>query len=547
MKNDLTLVTALFDIGRDSINPGFSRSFQHYLDCFKRLLDLNIPTVVFCDEKVHKFITDNYPSDRNIRIIKKTLDDLRNFPFFDAVQKIRNDENWKNISGWLPDSPQSSLEFYNPIVMSKQFFLNDASIFNFFDTKYFAWIDAGIANTVHIEGYFGNGDFVQKLISTMENDKMCYIAFPYDGEVEVHGFEKNALNRYAGEDTRMVVRGGFFGGTRGVINKINEIYYGLLNETLNEGYMGTEESIFTIIAYKYPHLINLYMINGDGLLYKFFDDVLNKSLVQVGKPIDEDGQIAIYVLTYNLPNQFIKWMNSFKVAYPEEFNKYPKYVFNNSDDENVREVYKKIFEENGFIEYKFDNIGINDARFEVAKHFNESPHSYMVFFEDDMFLKHQYDDYSKLGFPPYYEKVFEKAKQILIKEKLDFLKLTMDEFYGDNLENWGWYNLPQDLKQTLFPDGNRKTKIDYLGSLEGVPYAVGEFHYCNWPILFGKSGNKKVFLETIFTYNYEQTWMSLVCQKQKSGYIKSGCLLASIINHNRIYHYPRDKRKENKY
>ena len=41
------------------------------------------------------------------------------------------------------------MENYNPMVMSKMFMLNDASIWNPFGTEYFAWLDGGITNTVH--------------------------------------------------------------------------------------------------------------------------------------------------------------------------------------------------------------------------------------------------------------------------------------------------------------------------------------------------------------------------------------------------------------
>lgn len=540
MKNEITFVTALFDIGRDHLSPSFSRGFEHYLQCFKRLLDMDLKMVVFCDEKVENFINLNKKSS-NVIAIRKTLQDLKNFPFFEQVQRIRTSERWLNQSGWLIDSPQATLEFYNPIVMSKQFFLNDASIFNFFGTRYFAWIDAGISNTLHIETYL-NSENLEKLTREMGN-KMTYIAFPYDGNVEVHGFAKDAMNRYAGSNTEYVVRGGFFGGTREVISDINDIYYGLLQDTLNSGYMGTEESLFTIISYTHPDKINLNMIDPNGLVYKFFENVKNK---QYNPVIDGDGSIAIYALTFNLPKQFKLWIESFEEAYPNEFKTYKKYVFNNSNDPDVAEEYSQLFSKYGFEEFKFNNIGINDARFEVAKHFSNSTHQYMVFFEDDMLLHNSNAGKSKLGFPTHYNDIFDICSEILSIEKLDYIKLSFDEFYGNNLENWGWYNLPESEKKKHFADGDRKTKVNYIGSFKGVPYAVGDYHYCNWPIMFNKQGNKKVFLETEYAYKYEQTWMSMVCTMQKENKIKAASLLASIINHNRVYHYPKEKRKENR-
>ncbi len=538
MKKNITLVTALFDIGRDSIDQGFSRKFEHYLECFSKLLKVDYPMVIFCDSNVEEFVW-KYRKRDNTRIVRKTNKDLQDFPFYDKIQKIRQSEKWINQSGWIVGSPQASLELYNPLVMSKQFLLNDASIFNFFDTKYFAWIDAGLANTVNLEQYFDDS-LANKLTKHMS--KMLYLAFPYDGQVEVHGFEKQAMNRYAGKETEFVCRGGFFGGTRAAINEINNMYYSLLDDTLGSGYMGTEESIFTLLAYRNPTKVNVRMIESNGLVYKFFEDLKTNTIEGVG-----DGSIAIYALTYNLPRQFKLWAESFEAAYPKEFKTFKKYVINNSDNPKVYAEYNELFEKHGFQEFKYDNIGINDGRHAVAEHFSKSNEEFMIFFEDDMLLHKNTNDKSKLGFCTYYNDVFETCTDIIRMEELDYLKLSFDEFYGNNLENWGWHNLPDDKKKILFPDGDKRTKIHYLGSHRGVPYSVGEHHYCNWPIMFTKKGNQKIFLETQYAHKYEQTWMSLTSSMQRDGKIKAGCLLGSIINHNRMYHYGKGSRRENKH
>mgnify|MGYP003653681729 FL=1 len=78
----------------------------------------------------------------------------------------------------------------------------------------------------------------------------------YQAETEIHGFDFNKLNSIAGNKVDKVARGGFFGGPKHTISDINSIYYGLLSSTLDEGYMGTEESLFSIMCYKHPDIIN---------------------------------------------------------------------------------------------------------------------------------------------------------------------------------------------------------------------------------------------------------------------------------------------------
>ena len=231
MSGNLTLVTALFDIGRGDLAPGFQRSFDHYIESFVKMLKVDYPMVIYCEESLAETIW-KHRSHENTKLIFKTLDDLRKFPFYQQVQDIRNSPEWINRSGWIVDSTQAKLELYNPLVMSKQFFLNDATHFNFFDTKYYLWVDAGLANTIGDPTYYFDKDFESRITSDL--NKMLYVAFPYDGTVEVHGYEKNAMDRMAGAKTEYVCRGGIFGGPKHAINEINDIYYGLMSDSFNQ-------------------------------------------------------------------------------------------------------------------------------------------------------------------------------------------------------------------------------------------------------------------------------------------------------------------------
>lgn len=533
----LTIVTALFDIGRGRLGDGFKRPFNHYLETFGKLLKTPYPMVIFCDAGVEEFVW-KHRDRKNTTVVRKNKDDLRNFPFYSKVQSIRKDPTWTGQAGWLGESTQAKLELYNPLVMSKQFFLNDAALLNYHGTKYFLWVDAGLANTVNVEHYFGP-ELEERITPHM--DKMLYLAFPYYGQVEVHGFRKDKMNEYAGTDTEFVCRGGVFGGTKHAINDVNDIYYNLLNDTLNSGYMGTEESIFTLIAYRNKNKCNVHMIESNGLVYKFFEDIYATTFKPRGK------HLAVYALTYNLPQQFKMWVESFKEAYPVEFESCQKYVVNNSTDPDVVEEYTKIFEENDFTVFNFDNIGINDGRHFIAEHFYSSDHEYMIFFEDDMLLQTDKNFLCKNGFKGYQDDLFSKSIEIIKDEKLDYLKFNYTEFYGDNTENWAWYNVPAVKREEYFPDGDKSTKVTKVSSKRGLPYAVGEYHYCNWPILFTKAGTHKIFLETPYEHKYEQTWMSLNMTLMREGQIRAGCLLASPINHNRVFHYTPGTRKENRH
>ena len=71
--NKITLVTGLWDLGRDKLNEGWSRSYQHYLDKFKQLLQVEENLIIFGDEELEKFVQENRQSE-NTQFILRTTD-----------------------------------------------------------------------------------------------------------------------------------------------------------------------------------------------------------------------------------------------------------------------------------------------------------------------------------------------------------------------------------------------------------------------------------------------------------------------------------------
>ena len=225
--SNITLVTGIWDIGRGDLSEGWSRTYQHYLDKFEQLLKCDENMIIFGDQELESFVFERRNKD-NTQFISRPLSWFRDSEIFDKIQKIRTNEEWKNMAGWLRESTQSRLENYNPLVMSKVFLLHDAKIMDRFDSEYMFWIDGGLTNTVH-SGYFTHDKVLNNLSKYIS--KFSFICFPYDAENEIHGFEYNALNSLAGSKVNKVARGGFFGGPKDSISDINGIYYNLLNKS----------------------------------------------------------------------------------------------------------------------------------------------------------------------------------------------------------------------------------------------------------------------------------------------------------------------------
>jgi len=538
----VTLVTGLWDLKRGELGNDFTRGYDHYLECFEKLLKLDVNLIVFGDKELEKFV--NKRRDKNIQFIYRELDWFEN-EFFNTIQEIRNDDDWYSQVGWLAESPQAKLEYYNPVVMSKMMLLHDAKLLDNFKSDYMYWIDAGLANTVNLDTYVTN-DTLNTISNKLKD--FLFVTYPYNATDEIHGFKYPDINKYAGEEVKLVGRGGFFGGKKSIINTVMNEYYRLVENTLSTGYMGTEESIFAIMLYKLPDIISYHMIEENGLIYKVFQDAIdNKTVLQKNKHKDKVEKTGLYVITFNSPKQFDTLIESIEL-YDKTLLDTEKYLLNNSTDKSTTEEYEELCKKHNFkIIGTGENIGICGGRQYIAEHFDKTDLNSYFFFEDDMFFYNGKENTCRNGFSRYFDNFFTKIKEIVNKEGLDFLKLNFTEFFGDNQHQWSWHNIPQDKRDELFPNITDKpfTKYDNIKSFNGIPYVTGEIYYCNWPQLVTREGNRKLFLETTWEYPYEQTWMSYIYQKTIEGYIKPGLLLGTPTEHDRFEHYDKELRREN--
>ena len=554
-----TIVTGIWDIKREELSEGWSRSFQHYLNNLEKLLKTQDNMIIYIEEKYKSFVEERRNSN-NTQIIVRELDWFKNNgDMYNKIQKIRTDENWYNQSSWLVDSTQAKLDMYNPLVMSKMFLLNDASILDPFNSDYMVWVDGGLTNTVH-EGYFWNDNVISKFGKYL--NKFSFVCFPYDGKVEIHGFKYPEICEYSEGIVNKVARGGIFGGPKSLIQTVNNIYHTLLYETLNRGLMGTEESIFTIMTYKYPEYIQYFEIEMNGLLGTFFENLKNETLEAKQEKTDVIKQnlhnrnnVALYVLTFNSPNQFEKLCISFE-QYDRNFLDVPKkYLLNNSLDRSTDVAYSVLCDKYGFEEIKKDNLGICGGRQFIAEHSDENGFDYHFFFEDDMFFYLGQDEFCRNGFRRKIKDFYNIMMDIVWNENFDYLKWNFSEFFGDNSKQWAWHNVPAGVRAQLFPEKPVKTSSDVnaapflnfknIKSYRQVPYTTGEIYYCNWPQVVSKEGNRKMFLDTKWGHPFEQTWMSFIYQETLKGNINPAILLATPTEHDRFEFYPAEDRREN--
>jgi len=562
VKSKTTIVTGLWDLGRGNLTEGFGRSYDHYRNKFAELLKTPSNMFIYVSKADEEFIWQ-HRSKHNTQVKIMELEEFKTwFDFYDKVQEIRVKPEWYGQAGWLENSPQAKLEYYNPLVMSKMFLLNNASIFNPFDSKYFYWIDAGITNTVH-PGYFSHDGVFENLAEYSDTlNAFLFISYPYTGGNEIHGFPRIQMQKECNDEhVNYVCRGGFFGGEKSSIHEINALYHSILSSTLNEGYMGTEESVFTIIAHKHPDLVTRFEIEENGLVWPFFEKLKNvKNLIDQTPPRPLTYKTAkniLYVLSFNSPKQFESVCRSIAESDMSFFEKSRKILINNSTDESLFTDYDLLCQQYGFEEIHRENLGVCGGRQFVAEHFNESDADFYMFFEDDMHLNNENIEPAACnnGFRRYIPNLYEKIIKIMLKEKFDFLKFSFSEFFGDNSVQWAWYNVPQQIRSEFWPNYDKlpengidpnapKTEFKNIKVLDSTPYITGEIYYSNWPQIVSKEGNKRMFLDTVWARPYEQTWMSHMFQLMRKNELTGAVLLASPVTHERFEFYEGSLRKE---
>eukprot|EP01134_Creolimax_fragrantissima_P002236 CFRG2236T1 len=264
----VTLVSGLWDLGRGDLKGNdFKRPFSEYIEGLKsNLLQSKMAKVLFIPQQLAEELREHVRDNTvNLRIVPLELDAIEKWygESYGHLQAIRTNKDWSDLygeNGWLAKSPQSTLKNYNPVVMYKIFMLRIAARINPFNTRSFLFVDAK-----HI--CMNPQDMKDENMSIMKEHMRKFLVthFFYGPSGETHGFINAEFMKWLNlpeQSQHKVCRGGIFGGKRESIEAVAAAFENVMRLHLKDGFMGTEENIFSILLYRYPHLFRPF--NNDN-------------------------------------------------------------------------------------------------------------------------------------------------------------------------------------------------------------------------------------------------------------------------------------------
>ena len=252
MNNDVTIVTALFNMNRDKLD---GRKWNNYLKWFSNFLKLNSPLIIFTSPDLNEFIKSRR-SNINTKILNSDLNEIPYFYLFNQIKEIINSQKFKNNVKDI-NRIECKDPLYLIIQFSKFFWLRKAAFMNFFNSQQFLWLDAGSSRffeDFNLKKSFPStfGKYLLKDIGDTFLVQMNYDCYP-------DLYNKSNLEFNYLYDNRSFVLGSLFGGNKKIIDKISDLVDDLLlNKMIKNGIINNDQVALAYLVKNNPELFSIY-------------------------------------------------------------------------------------------------------------------------------------------------------------------------------------------------------------------------------------------------------------------------------------------------
>ena len=260
MRNDVTIVSALFNIERERMD---GRDWDEYLKWFDVTLKLKCPMILFVSEDVQEFVKERR-KDIPTSIVVQTVDEIPYYHLKDQIQEILDSKEYKEkISD--PERIECKHAMYSIIQYSKFPWVKEAIEMNPHKSTYFFWLDAG--GSRFYEGYDLNKEYpsnsAMESLESMGESYLVQMNCDYYSDL----FNADKLSLDYLWDNRSYVLGSMFGGHKNALPKLCDMVEDILtDEMIAKGNVNNEQIALGYLVKEYPDDFAIYSrTNGKHL------------------------------------------------------------------------------------------------------------------------------------------------------------------------------------------------------------------------------------------------------------------------------------------
>lgn len=246
---NVTLVAALFDIGRDNWD-NFTMSYNTYMWWMRNLLFLDANLVIYTEEKFkNEILSYRKQVDPNLektKLIIQNLEDIDGYKlYYEPLKTLMESDGFKKKVHFRV--PEMTKPLYNVIMFSKMLYILDSYKNNYFDSDFYIWMDAGGIRNDKPEKNIKWPDL--KKINKLDNTKTTF--FSHHNTIRFENHEHHALSQM-----RFIQGTAFFVPKNNVEQLAND-FKDVVFDVISKGYIGSDEKIFDIVYLKNPNLYSL--------------------------------------------------------------------------------------------------------------------------------------------------------------------------------------------------------------------------------------------------------------------------------------------------
>lgn len=237
-----TLVTALYDIGRDQWDK-FTQSYGGYIHWMERTLSLNSNMVIYTESKFYDEIRSyRIKYDPNLEktiFVIQELESLVTYKLYnDKLEELMFSDEFKTKAHF--DVPEMTKPLYNIIMFNKVFWLKHCVDNKLFDNDLVIWVDAGgLREPVDVY----KGAIWPNLDRVNEYDSKITF-FSHKQEFGIHDNQWHSLSQVRN------IQGTAFMVPSNMIDWFADQFTDTINECIDHKFIGSDEKILDITYLK---------------------------------------------------------------------------------------------------------------------------------------------------------------------------------------------------------------------------------------------------------------------------------------------------------